>query len=277
MPSDRRAAGLFQEKRPAVIGMVHLPPLPGAPGYGGGMEAVLEAARADADALIEGGVDAVLLENFNDVPFFKTEVPRITVAAMTRVALEVKSAAGPLPVGVNVLRNDGRAALAVAIAAGCDFIRVNVLCGARVTDQGVIEGIAAELLRDRAMLGGGGGVGGMGGSHVQIWADVDVKHSAPLAERPVEDEVADTIHRGRADAVIVSGTGTGKATDPQTLRRVKAAAGQTPVLVGSGVTLDSVPSLTDADGLIVGTALKREGAVDGQRVRALVAAVRVED
>lgn len=262
MPADR----LFHQTTPAVIGMVHLAPLPGAPGYGGDLRAILQAARADALALVGGGVNAVLLENFNDAPFFKCHVPRITVAAITRAAIEVKSAAGERPVGVNVLRNDGRAALAVAIAAGCDFIRVNVLCGARVTDQGVIEGIAAELLRDRATLGA---------LQIQIWADVDVKHSAPLAERAIEDEVADTIHRGGADALIVSGAGTGKITDPGKVRAVKAAAGTTPVLVGSGVTPESVPALAaHADGFIVGTSLQRDGRVNGDRVRSLVDAVR---
>lgn len=266
MRRDSLAAGLFQKNRPAVIGMVHLKALPGAPGYGGMLDAVLDAARADTAVLVEGGVDAIMVENFFDTPFFKSRVPRITIATMTRAAIEVITAAANLPVGVNVLRNDGRAALAAAIAAGCDFLRVNVLCGARVTDQGVIEGIAAALLRDRANLGA---------AHVQVWADVDVKHSAPLAARPIEEEVADTLDRGRADALIVSGAGTGKATDPELLRRVKAAAGTVPVLVGSGVTPESAASLSgDADGLIVGTALQRDGRVDPERVRLLVEAVR---
>lgn len=266
MPSDPAAVNLFQRDRPPLIGMVHLKPLPGSPGYDGNLSEVLDAARADAATLAEGGVDAVLVENFFDAPFFKSRVPRVTVAAMTRAAAAVRTMVGGLPVGVNVLRNDGRSALAVAVAAGCDFIRVNILCGARLTDQGVIEGIAAELLRDRAALRA---------SQVQIWADVDVKHSAPLAQRAIEEEVADSIGRGGADALIVSGAGTGKAIDLQTLGRVRAAAGRTPVLVGSGVTADSAPvHASKADGFIVGTALKRAGAVDLEQVQRLVEAIR---
>src|SRR5688572_28536325 len=222
--------------------MVHLAPLPGSPKDDGDWPAVLESARRDAQALTTGGADADMVENFNDVPFFKTRVPRVTVAAMTAAALAVRSAAGDLPVGVNILRNDGRAALAVAMAAQCQFIRVNVLSGARVTDQGVIEGIAAGLLRDRAL----------GGDTISIWADVDVKHSAALAQRTLDDEVADILERGGADALIVSGSGTGHPTDAGKLACVKEAAGYVPVLVGSGVTPDGVSDLLPhAAGLIV--------------------------
>jgi uncharacterized protein len=149
-----------------------------------------------------------------------------------------------------VLRSDDQSALPVAQAAGAAFIRVNVLCGARVADQGVIEAIAHDLLRDRAMLGA---------TNVRIFADVDVKHSAPLALRPAADEVADTLHRGLADALIVSGAGTGKPTDPGHVRDVRAAAGgAAPVLVGSGVTARTIPEfLPHADGFIIGIAFKR--------------------
>ena len=256
----------FPHDRTLLIGMVHLAPLPDAPGFGGSLPQVLAAAERDATALVEGGADAIMLENFGDVPFHKSDVPRVTLACVTRAAVLVKSIAGTVPVGVNVLRNDGRAALAAAVAAGCDFMRVNVLCGARVTDQGVIEGIAADLLRDRKTFHA---------EQIQIWADVDVKHSAPLAARPLEEEVADTLHRGLADALIVSGGGTGLPTDPAKLARVKAAAGDAPVLVGSGATLDTLADLTPhADGLIVGTALQRDGRIDAGLVRAMVERLR---
>jgi hypothetical protein len=246
--------------------MVHLQALPGSPKFSGDWQAVLNAARRDAAALAEGGADAIMVENFNDAPFFKCAVPRITVAAMTAAAGCVKEAASRLPVGVNVLRNDGRAALAVALAVGCDFIRVNVLCGARVTDQGIIEGIAARLLRERHWLGA---------EHVAIWADVDVKHSAPLGPgRSVEDEVADLLERGGAEALIVSGAGTGKPADPAQLARVKTASAGHPVLIGSGATLQNLHSLRPhCDGLIVGTALKSGSAIDIQRVRSFAEAL----
>ncbi len=257
------------DARKPVIGMVHLKALAGSPGYGGDPAAVLEAALGDAQALAAGGVDAVMLENFWDVPFYPASVPAATVAQVTAVALELRRRLD-LPLGVNVLRNDGLAALAAAHAAGADFIRVNVLIAARLTDQGIVHGIAHDLLRERRSLGA---------ERIRILADVRVKHSAPLGDYPLAEEVEDTLLRGGADAVVVSGTGTGKGTDPEEVRRVKAAAGEAPVLVGSGVTAATVSEFREAaDGFIVGTALKRDGRVDRpvdpDRVRALLAALR---
>jgi membrane complex biogenesis BtpA family protein len=187
------------------------------------------------------------------------------IAAMTALAFEVQRTVD-LPLGINVLRNDGRGALAVAHACGASFIRVNVLCGARVADQGLIQGIAHDLLRERAMLGA---------SEVKIFADVDVKHSAPLAARPLKDEVDDLIERALADAIVVSGAGTGKATDPSKARQVKQAASKTPVFIGSGITPETIDGFLEcADGFIVGTALKEKGVasnpVELARVKALM-------
>jgi len=175
-----------------VIGMLHLPPLPGAPRFAASatIELIREGMIRDADALASGGVDGLMLENFGDVPFFPGRVPAHTVAAMTALAGTVRERFPELPLGINVLRNDGQSALAIAAAVGAHFIRVNVLCGARVADQGILQGIAHDLLRDRAHLRA---------QQVRIFADVDVKHSAPLAARSIVDEVDDTLYRGMAD------------------------------------------------------------------------------
>lgn len=252
-----------------LIGMVHLRALPGAPGFAGSLTAVADAALGDAARLAEGGVDGLMIENFGDVPFFKGRVPAETVAAMTRVAGQVRDAVD-LPLGINVLRNDGLSAVAVASAVGAAFVRVNVLSGAAVTDQGVIEGVAAELTRYRAALGAG---------DVKLLADVRVKHAAPLVERPLREEVEELVHRAGADAVVVSGSGTGKPTDAALVAEVAGYAAGRPVLVGSGVTPAAVPAfLPSAGGLIVGTWVKAGGdvaaAVDPDRVRAVVSAVK---
>ena len=254
-----------------VIGMLHLPPLPGSSRWAGDLAAVRDFVLHDAESLCIGGVDGLMIENFGDTPFYPDRVPAITIAAMTALACEVRRRFD-VPLGINVLRNDGRSALAVAVASGASFIRVNVLCGARVTDQGLLQGIAHDLLRERANLKS---------EAIRILADVDVKHSAPLAVRPFEVEVSDVIHRGHADAIIVSGAATGSATETQTLCAAKQAAGATPVLIGSGVSAESVLELIAhaANGLIVGTSLKFDGRisnpVDPQRVRSLMEAVRL--
>jgi membrane complex biogenesis BtpA family protein len=249
--------------RKVLIGMIHLGPLPGSPGFGGDVTRVRDAALRDAAALAEGGVDGLMIENFGDVPFYPGRVPAYVVAQMTAIAGAVRSRV-ELPLGINVLRNDGLSALAVAHAVGAEFIRVNVLSGARVADQGLLQGIAHDLLRERAMLGA---------THVKILADVDVKHSAPLAPRDIADEVDDTIKRGLADGVIVSGAGTGKKTEPEKVAAVKRFAGDAPVFVGSGITAETIASYAAADGFIVGTAFKRDenpaNPVEIDRVRTL--------
>ena len=211
------------ERRHPVIGMLHAPPLPGAPHYDGDWPAVVKRVCDDAETLTAGGVDGLMLENFGDAPFLPGRVEAVTVAAMTALAHEV-TRRFPLPLGINVLRNDGRSALAIAAVVGARFIRVNVLCGARVTDQGIITGIAHDLLRERAALGA---------TNVRILADVDVKHSAPLAPRSLVDETHELVARGGADAVIVSGAATGQAsvsttcpkcTPPRWERRCSSAA-----------------------------------------------------
>jgi uncharacterized protein len=253
-----------------LIGMLHAPPLPGSPRFAGDWEAVRQRVLDDAAALVEGGAAAAILENFGDAPFYPRRVPAITVAHMTALAVEIRRRFD-LPLGINVLRNDGLTALAIAHAAAAVFIRVNVLCGARVTDQGLIQGIAHHLLRERAALGGG----------IRIFADVNVKHSAPLAARPLDEEVADLIHRGGADAVIVSGAATGVPADLDELRQAKSAAGDTPVLVGSGVSAETVSHyLPHASGFIVGTSLKHDARLDAPidplRVQALARAIRAD-
>lgn len=251
-----------------LIGMVHLRPLPGSPRDDGRLDATVAAAVADAEALVAGGAAAVLVENYGDAPFFPGRVPPVTVAALTRCVLAVRAAVA-VPVGVNVLRNDGRAALAIAAVCGARFVRVNVLTGAMVTDQGVIEGAAHTLLRERRALG----------ADVRILADVAVKHAAPLAATSLSRAAADTAARGLADALLVSGGGTGEAPLAAAVAEVAAAAPEgVPVLLGSGLTPESAPALVPGSaGAIVGTWLKRDGVVtapvDRDRVRALVAAV----
>jgi membrane complex biogenesis BtpA family protein len=251
-----------------VVGMLHLPPLPGSPRFTGTLAAIREAVMRDADVLAAGGVHGLMLENFGDVPFYPGRVPAHTVAAMTAVAADVRRRFAEVPLGINVLRNDGLSAVGIAAAVGAHFIRVNVLCGARVADQGILQGIAHDLLRERAMLGA---------REVRIFADVDVKHSAALAEVAIESEVEDTLARGLADALVVSGSGTGKPTDPAHVARVRQAAGAiggAPLFIGSGVDEGTLPALLPhADGFIIGTAFKRDGRASNPVERDRVARV----
>lgn len=254
---------------PLVLGVVHLLPLPGSPRYGGeGLTPIIDAARRDADRLVEAGFDGYVIENFGDAPFFKDTVPGHTATVMTRLASLLGRE--DKVIGVNVLRNDAAAALAVAVAAELDFIRVNVHVGAALTDQGVVEGQAAQTLRLRALLG----------SDVRIAADVDVKHARPLAPGYDRAEAArETLGRGGADVLIVSGTATGMPVRRGDLEEIAAAVPEAPVWIGSGATPENVADLLEqASGVIVGTSIKEAGhvhsPVDLERARRFVEAAR---
>jgi membrane complex biogenesis BtpA family protein len=244
---------VFELARAPLIGVVHLPALPGAPRYAGSMAAILERCRRDGEVLAEAGFDAVLVENFGDAPFFRGRVEPETVASMA-VCCELIRRTSGLPLGVNVLRNDGHAALAIAAASGAAFIRVNILVGARVTDQGVIETDAASLLRKRKALGL---------EHVRIVADVDVKHSSPLGESTIDGEAVEAVERGLADVVVVSGSRTGEEASRDAVLAVRSAV-RVPVWMGSGVRADTVQEwLSVAHGVIVGSDLRADGRAGG--------------
>jgi len=250
--SKRRVDALWSTPR-ALIGMIHLPPLPGAPRWTGPMKRVLRRALEDATALEAAGFDGVIVENYLDAPFHPATVPAVTVAAMTRAVAAVVEQVR-IPVGVNVLRNDAAAALSIAAATGAAFIRVNVHTGAMWTDQGLVTGTAHETLRLRRELG----------LDTAIFADVHVKHATPPAGADLGEAAADAWSRGLADALVVSGSGTGRATEERDVDEVGRAVPEAPVFIGSGVTADSVGRLpAGARGAIVGTAVMRYGVAGG--------------
>jgi len=258
---------LFPHPRP-LIGMVHLAALPGAPRFSGDLAEVERAALRDATILVEAGFEGLVVENYGDVPFRKDGVGPEPVAAMAVVARRVVAETG-VPVGVNVLRNDARAALAIAAASGARFVRVNVHTGVTATDQGLIEGRAAETMRMRADLA----------LDVAVLADVLVKHGAPLSPPDPARAARDAVHRGLADGLLVTGEATGTAADRARLDRVREAVPGTPVLVASGVTAKNAAELVPfSDGAIVGSAAKRggraEAPVDRKRARRLAEAIR---
>lgn len=258
---------IFKTPNP-IIGVVHLLPLPTAPQWGGSLKAVIERAEREAVALASGGVDGIIVENFFDAPFPKDQVDPAVISAMSLIIHRMMNLV-TLPIGVNVLRNDAHSAMAIASCVEAQFIRVNVLTGVMATDQGLIEGQAHSLLRYRRELG----------SDVKILADVLVKHARPLSSPNLTVAVQDTIERGLADAVILSGWATGSPPNLEDLELASAAANGTPVFIGSGASWENVGTLIQAaDGVIVSSALKRHGRrdqpIDPIRVSRFVEATR---
>jgi membrane complex biogenesis BtpA family protein len=260
---------LFGKDKP-IIGMVHLWPLPGAPGYSGyGIDTILDQARRDTAALLEGGVDGLIVENMWDLPYYVGTDPQLEAVTAQAVAARSVAEMADVPVGVNVIHNGWQAELAIAVAAGLDFLRICILTGARLWDTGDLDGgCAADLLRKRKELCA---------EHLKLFADVDKKHSVPFPGLDLETHIEWTEFY-RADALIVSGRMTGSAPPLDKVRRAKQAATR-PILMGSGTTVDNIADfLQYADGAIVGSSLKVDGVmqnpVDVERVRRYVAAVR---
>jgi hypothetical protein len=253
------------------IGVVHLPPLPGSPRWGGDLEPVLGQAEEEAVALERGGANGIIVENFGDAPFRIGPVPPETVAAMTLAVARVRQATS-LPVGINMLRNDARSALGVAVATGAAFIRVNIHYGVMAADEGLVQGEAFETLRQRRALG----------ADIQILADVLVKHAVPLGPVDLKLMARETAYRGLADGLIITGPVTGQPPKAADVALARQAVPDRLLLVGSGVEASNARELlAHADGAIIGTSLKYGGLVanriDAERVKRLAQVIRAMD
>ena len=258
--------GLFASAKP-LIGMVHLLPLPGSPGFGGDLAVVAERAVSDARRLQEAGFDGVIVENFCDVPYPVEPGPLERTIAMTVVLREVRRVV-TLPIGVNVQFNDYAAELLIARYTGADFIRVEAFVDNVMTPGGPAFACAPALMRLRAA---------QSGPPIHIFADVHVKETTPLSPTPLPVSARNAELAG-AQALIVTGSATGAATPLEPVAEVKRAT-NLPVLVGSGVTHQTAySSLAVADGAIVGTATKCGGVatnpVDPDLAREIVLAAR---
>lgn len=258
----------FEEEKP-LIGVVHLPPLPGSPHYEGEpLRKVVERAVAEARTLEEAGFDGIMVENYGDVTYATNVAPRETLIALSAILWEVRKVVR-VPLGVNVLRNAALDAARLACVLGLDFIRVNALCEHRYSVEGLIKVSPRDLVRVLRSEGCA--------KRVSVLADVDVKHSSPAASYDYTRVIRDCVLRGGADAVIVTGGATGEAVDPVDLALAKRAGAR--VLVGSGLSRRNVKLYWDvADGFIVGSSIKRGGMagnpVDPDEARALASLVR---
>ena len=258
---------LFTQPKP-IIGVIHVGALPGTPRNTQTIAELIAAARHEARLYRETGVDAVAIENMHDVPYLRGEVGPEIVAAMTAISSEIRSEID-IPIGIQILAGANIEAMAVAHAAGLDFIRAEGYAYAHVADEGLIQASAAKLLRYRRMIAA---------THVQVWADVKKKHAAHAITADVGlGETAETVEFMGADCVIVTGNVTGR---PPTVADVKEAKAhcRLPVMLGSGISSGNIAEFySEADGFIVGSDFKVDGlwsnAVDASRVERFMAMV----
>lgn len=252
----------------ALIGMLHVRALPGAPRHALALDEIVATAVAEAKLYREHGFDALMIENMHDLPYTKGAAPPETVAAMTAIGREVRREV-PLPLGVQVLAGANREALAVALACGGSFIRAEAFVFGHVADEGWLEASAGPLLRARRA---------MGADEIAVFADVKKKHAAHAATADVSlVETAEAAVFNLADGVIVTGAATGRETDPAEVEAV-ARAVDVPVLVGSGLTPANLARFGAAHGFIVGSSVKQNGVwsnpLDPARVKAMAEAFR---
>lgn len=241
------------QQRKKLIGMIHLPALPGEPFNILSFEDILRFALTQTEILVEAGFNGILIENFGDIPFHPETVEPHTIAAVAVISRKIRELYPNLYVGINILRNAAQAALGIAAIVNAHFIRVNILTGAVVADQGIIEGKAHTLLRYKAQLQ----------TQTEIWADLHVKHAEPIVSIPAEQSVDELIHRAGAHAIIVTGSKTGTPPDPQLLKDLRQQYPNIPFILGSGATPENLPTFFPyIDGCIVGTALKYESKPD---------------
>ena len=240
---------LFSQSKP-VIGVIHVGALPGTPRSSQTISELTSTARREAQLYRESGVDGVMIENMHDLPYLRGEVGPEIVAAMTAIGVEVKTESR-LPVGIQILAGANIEAMAVAHAAGLDFIRAEAYAYAHVADEGLIEASAAKLLRFRRMIGA---------TNIQVWTDVKKKHAAHAITADVSlGETAETVEFLGADCVIVTGSATGKPPSAADVREAKAHC-HLPVFLGSGISADNIDEFySEANGFIIGSSFKVDG------------------
>lgn len=261
MPTFRE---LFPASKP-IIGVIHLPALPGYP-QSKGLDAAIGKALADLAALEAGGADGVLVENEYDRPHAVLSAPE-TTACMTRITREVVAAARRAVIGIEILLNDPEASLAVAKASGARFIRTDYFVDPmeRPEHGGAMRIDPVGLMGYRTRIGAG---------EVLVLADIQVKYARMTIPRGL-DESARLARAHGAAAAIVSGDATGDPPSAASLALAKRGAGDMPILIGSGLdAANALELLAVADGAVVGTSLKQGDHIATERVRGLVERAR---
>lgn len=259
---------VFSRPKP-IIGVIHVGALPGTPKCSQSIAELVQSSRAEAKVYRDCGVDGIIIENMHDVPYLKGAVGPEVVAAMTLIGAEVKSESR-LPIGIQILAGANIEAMAVAHAAGLDFIRAEGFAYAHVADEGIIEASAAKLLRYRKMIGA---------ERVQVWTDVKKKHSAHAITADVSlGQTAETVEFMGAECVIVTGSVTGEAPKIADVQEAKSHC-RLPVFLGSGISEENIEQFyNEADGFIIGSAFKAGGlwsnTIDPTRVRQFVHRLR---
>jgi len=229
-----------------LIGMIHLPTLESYLSPNFDFDDSFRISIADTLTLKQAGFNVILIENFHDVPFSKSRIEDAKFLLMSKIVDKIRKTVPNMIIGVNILRNACIQALTIATVNKASFIRCNIWEGAYVTDQGIIEAAASQVMREKQILK----------SSVKVIADIGVKHATPLGQFSLEEAAKNAMKRGRADAVILSGKETGKMISIDKLQRFVEKTNIKPLL-GSGINIENVGRVFPyISGGIVGSSLK---------------------
>ncbi|MHA1991523.1 MAG: BtpA/SgcQ family protein [Candidatus Hodarchaeales archaeon] len=238
-----------------VWGMLHLPALPGSSNNKLSIKEITKFVLSDAQILYDTGIRNMVIENLGDAPYYKYNEKHHISSFMTKIGIEIIQKFPEVSLGINVLRNDAYSSLAIgkALESNCKFIRINVLTGAYITDQGIIEGEAAKISDYRRKIHA---------TDIQIWSDVRVKHASPIVIRPLEDEIKENLERAGASKIILSGSMTGKKVDMAVLEEVNQIISVDKIVIGSGITPENFSDYKSlASNFIVGSSLKKDNII----------------
>jgi membrane complex biogenesis BtpA family protein len=236
--------------RKTIIGMVHTSASPGTPNYSGNPAAIIEKAVAEAKQYEEAGFNAILIENMHDIPYLNREVGPEVVAILSAVATNIKQHV-KVPVGIQVLAGANKAALAIALASGLDFIRAEGFVFGHMADEGWMNSDAGELLRYRKQIGA---------DHIQVFTDIMKKHSSH--QMTADLQLTDWIEAAsffKSDGIIITGSSTGKEADHAQVEQANKTT-QLPILIGSGINASNIENYWPfADAFIIGSSIKEDG------------------
>lgn len=257
---------VFHTKKP-IIGLLHLPSLPGDPFYGGDMKEVVRRATEDLISLQDGGVDGFLITNEFSMPYpHKAEI--VTCAAMARVFGEISHLIR-IPFGIEAI-HDGPACMELCAATGASFTRC-LFTGAWSSDLGLHIHDIAETLRVRHELRQ---------DDLNLCYFINGEGSTALDTRSLADKAKSMLFQCKPEAFVVAGSMAGHEPDTSQIAMVKEISGaRAPVFCGTGFNYDNCETiLAVADGAFVGSSFKKDGVfenpIDQGRVERLMEKVR---
>ena len=231
---------------PVALAMIQPEPFPGSFRHDGmPFEEIVAVSLKEIEMIQANGFDGYIIQNRNDAPVRQQALPE-TVAYMTALAKECRRKYPDMIQGI-LVNWDGVASLAVAAAAGSDFIRVeHTYTGVEVGYAGMLEAQCVDICQFKKRIG----------SHIPVYADVQEVHYEQLAGKSIVDNAWDTVMNAFADGLFLGGLSCEESIE--IIKSVRKRLGsKIPIFLSSGATGDNISEILQYyDGVSVGTWVK---------------------